>query len=226
MRAVLSEKILDWLLALSVSFAVFAEQSGEAIAQADDKSAVQFYSKIEKPRDLVGLFRNFKVAVDGALLIREDFYTDQHIKQFSGGNVIVWSRNHGPGKEWGEVTDFGAMVQPWPSVGKLLSGLHMSFVANLDEPEGRTAAWSVIIRPPNRLAFVDVERIFGKGWAYGDWTSPSPDAPPPPHPIDPLGNERLIYRADKPGLHWEAKFNLAYDATIEDVRFVMRGVSK
>src|SRR5262249_48050817 len=59
-------------------------------ASEEQQSAVEeLYRSVKKPTTTLEILQNLKVVMDHDLLFREDFYTEDNLKQFFGGEKVV-----------------------------------------------------------------------------------------------------------------------------------------
>jgi hypothetical protein len=155
---------------------------------------------VEKPTTLEAVLRNLKSALDRGLLLREDFYQEEVLRQYFGGNRTRHS-SIGSGIE-GSVSVFGDMVEPLVVSGHAVSGMSLSF-RRVSGADGVTAV--IVLSTPGKTAvdFDVVEKVFGRGWRTAEPRLPSPHEnyirPTRPH-----GNAEIVYSTPDDATSWRA----------------------
>lgn len=180
-------------------------------AQTNDSRAKQFYSKIVTPVTLIDLFRNFKIAMDGDLLLRDDFYTEDNLRRFSGGKRIVWGR--GPPNARGDIADFGSMVKDAQYDGRTWAGLGIQFSQNFNEDRVAVTGWLLTIGYPNSVSFSEIEAIFGTSWENRTLLVTPPHGPPP--------LPAIIYKSGSASLRREMVFSFS-NGKVGTANFILR----
>jgi hypothetical protein len=196
----------------------------ESAARSGVQSAMETMVMVKMPATPFELLENVKIALDQGLLLREDFYTDENLKRFSGGTKVRRSaggQDVGPKYIFCSVTEFGAMVEPRIVGNIVIPGISVGFRRTILE-DGRVAG-SVSVRLQQgvpSLSFDEVTKLFGPHWTYSkDILSPHMrmESPRKPH-----GNARIEYRAADV-LHI-LSFNR--DALLDSAEFRLQGEGK
>jgi len=173
---------------------------------------------VEKPTTLEAVLRNLKSALDRGLLLREDFYQDEVLRQYFGGNRTRHS-SIGSGIE-GSVWGFGDMVEPLVVSGHAVSGMSF-FFRRLSGPDGVTAAITLNTPGKTTVDFGVVEGIFGRGWRTAEPRLPSPHenyiAPTRPH-----GNAEIVYSTSDDAKSWHAALDFKANAELALARISTR----
>ena len=209
-----------WLLLLPVVLLLASVLAVPLRAQTNEMTAKQFYSKIVRPVALIDLFRNFKIAMDGELLLRDDFYTEDNLKIFSGGERIIWIRE--PPTARGDITSFGTMVKDLQHDGRPWGGLGFTFLLNFKEGREAVTGWLLTISDPNSVSFSEVEAIFGTNWEGDTFMNPPPHGPPRPPATHPRGYARIVYKSVSPTLQREMRFSFYSDGKVGTANFILR----
>lgn len=209
-----------WLLLLPVVLLLVSVLVAPLRAQTNEPTAKQFYSKIVRPVTLIDLLRNFKTAMDGDLLLRDDFYTDDNLKKFSGGERIIWIKVPPNGR--GEIVGFGTMVKDLHHDGRTWGGLGIIFSQNFNEGREAVTGWLLTISDPNSVSFSEVEAIFGTGWEGRTFMNPPPHGPPRPPATHPRGYDRIVYNSVSPTLQREMIFSFSSDGKVGTANFILR----
>lgn len=215
MRLVLSSFLL---MALAAS-------SGPIFAQTTNNFA-PLDAAISAPKSLLDLMRNIKAAIDSSLILRRDFYSEGNLLRLFGGEKVLWSGDAvDPLHVSGYVYEFSRLgAQTKTPSGAPLDTLTLAFrremsLTGLIEAE-------ILIHLPgedaNRPSFDDIEDIFGKAWLLDNeqvWPAHKLyKAPTAAH-----GNDRIVYRSDKPNLTVIAAFEFAFDGRVRVATFVVKG---
>jgi hypothetical protein len=178
----------------------------------------------KKPTTPLELLQNVKLAFDHGLLLREDFYSDENLKAFSGGAKVrrsVGGPNAGPRDLFCEVTEFGSMVAPRKVGNFVISGIALSLRRRILE-DGRVSG-SVSLsfqQSVPTLSFEAVTELFGSDWASSkEMISPHLVLQPP---TKPHGNARIEY------IVGDARSELSFDpnALLSSAVIVLHGESK
>lgn len=209
-----------WLLLLPVVLVLVSVLAVPLRAQTNETTAKQFYSKLVRPVTLIDLFRNFKIAMDGDLLLRDDFYTEDNLKEFSGGERIIWIRE--PPVARGEITRFGTMVKDLQHDGRPWGGLGITFLQNFKEGREAVTGWLLTISDPNSISFSQVEAIFGTNWERQTFMNPPTHGPPRAPSTHPHGYDRIIYKSVSPAFQREMIFSFSSDAKVGTANFILR----
>ena len=213
------------LTIVSMVFVCLAGCSSLPRAQTRE-SAQQANAKLVVPRNLIDVLRNFKVAIDSELLLRDDFYTEENLKRFSGGREITWHSTSGDGKNWGSIAGFDSIAEPLVYGGTTYNALYISFWQEVRDEKGIATRWRLDFHSPQRPDFSDVEAIFGKQWVLYELSVPIPDMQRPRAPTRLHGNEKIIYQSVTPVREQQMRFDFAFDATLEHAGFMLRRQSK
>jgi hypothetical protein len=203
-----SAKALLVLVGLSLMLAM---TSGATFAQTTNSPA-GLSAGVVAPDSAIDLLRNIKVAIDRSLLIRRDFYSDESLRRFFGGEKVLWGKDTvDPAELFGYVYDFG----PWGVETNTLSGrpldkLTLAFRREVG-PKGMVA--ELLLHLPgyesDRPSFGEVETVYGANWE--------------------LDNEpfqrgvRRVYRIEKQELSTIASFEFAFDGRLRVANIVMKG---
>ncbi len=216
---VLLRKLCATFLVLSVVGACGAQPD----LPTTQAAASNAYAKIEKPDNIAGIFRNLGFAIDHQLLLREDFYTEEKLTHFFGGDKIIWRKPRSAGVRWGFVSGFGKTVERFPMAdGSSLEGLTVAFAWDVDADYKSKATWLIAVTSPAGIDFAGVEAIFGRRWKE------APPLPPSIHgvfraPTREHGNDRIVYSFNRQGVKSQFTFAFRADATLDDVVFSVEG---
>jgi len=188
---------------------MLAMTSGATFAQTTNSPA-GLSAGVVAPKSAIDLLRNIKVAIDGSLLIRRDFYSDESLRRFFGGEKVLWGKdNVDPAELFGYVYDFS----PWgveTLSGRAVDKLTLAFGREV-RLQGMTA-WLLLHLPgveSDRPSFGEVETVYGANWE--------------------LKNEpfqrgvRRVYRIEKQELGTIASFEFAFDGRLRTANIVMKG---
>lgn len=193
----------------------------EQISSAGDtaRSAKEMYAMIKKPSTLIEVLKNIKLALDQHLLLREDFYTEENLKLFFGGENVAWRKINDPKLQWGDVIDFGSLVEPLILKNMTLEGISITFLRNVKEDGKTEMRLNLLLRRSNLVGFESIENIFGKGWA------PSRDSWRISHgetyiaPTRPHGNERIEYAVNEGDIQSLVDMKFNHDASLSFADF-------
>jgi hypothetical protein len=150
------------------------------------------FSMARRPNTLRELLTNLKVASDRGLLLREDFYTEENLKVFSGGNEVLWVARS-PTRQQATITGFDGMLPPVRVGNNTFAGITYSIGRDVLESGRIQANVHVSLMEPNPgVTFDSVEGVFGRNWQE------FPFFPAPPGrkfgpPTRPHGNDRIRY---------------------------------
>jgi hypothetical protein len=185
--------------------------------------------QVHKPVSLIDLLRNAKVAIDNALPLNEDFYTEGSLSRFFGGTTIVgdW-----PVPQWRdprylqiEIADFG-ICPPWivGADGRPIEGLSILIKRDLRRQEDAWADLQLTIRDACGPPFEEVEALFGTRWKIEERPLPEPHAIPQTtqYPTAPHGGDLISYDYFSHGLERRLIFSFRYDGRIESARFSVK----
>ena len=187
-----------------------------AVAQTESGLRSEMFKKIEKPKDLIGLLNNLKVATDWPLLLQTDFYTEENLIRFFGGESVSWGTNRGEEKR-GEIIGFQKIIEPYVYSGKSYSGLDAFFRRTAKNGQRASATITLTVRSPGKTGFGDVETIFGDRWVDDEYHLPSPHSAPPKLATDPHGNASIVYFISAPKFRSQLQLRFSYDAKLEEV---------
>jgi hypothetical protein len=157
------------------------------------------YSMIHSPTTLLEFLSNLKLAFDSDLPLREDFYSDERLKAFSGGRKVRWLRTTET-QRWAEVIDFGKMIDTMKVGDATYSGISFRNERTVSADGKIHASADLLLRERNQsVAFENVERIFGRNWEV------YPYFPPPQGRVfqpatAPHGNDRIAYSTAGPAV--------------------------
>jgi hypothetical protein len=202
-------------IAQFMASAVFAMALGIAgiggcVAQPATVADQSNIPAVEKPTALEAVLRNLKFALDRGLLLRDDFYQDENLRQYFGGNQTR-QKSIDSGTE-GSVSGFGDMVEPLVVSGHAVSGMSF-FFRRVNGPDGVTAV--IVLATPGKTALpVDVvEKVFGRGWRTAEPRLPSPHEnyirPTRPH-----GNAEIVYSTSDDAKSWRAALDFKANAEL------------
>lgn len=130
------------------------------------KPAVEeLYHSVRKPPPPLEVLQNLKVVVDYDLLLREDFYTEDNLKQFFDGQKVTlnYGGSHGENPS-GAVLQFGAIAAPITTrIGSVMEALQLSFRRTVlrNHPVNSHLHFAV---ETSLITFDNVEAVFGKAW--------------------------------------------------------------
>jgi hypothetical protein len=185
------------------------------------QSEKEMPAMVKVPTTPFELLQNIKVALDHGLLLKEEFFTEEHLKQFSGGAKVrrsVGGPNSGPKDIFCEVTEFGPMVEPARVGNFVIPGMSLSLRRRILQDDRISGSLSVRFQQvvPS-LSFDAVTMLFGQNWTYSkDLKSPhlKLESPRKPH-----GNAEIEY------VFGDAKHKLSFgpDAILGSAGFVLHG---
>lgn len=185
-----------------------------------ERSAREFYAAIKKPATPFELLDNIRLAIDKHLLLREDFYTEENLKLFFGGDRVEWRSDDDLNKRRGEIIGFNSMVEPVRLKTQVLAGISLSFSRIVKESGKTEARLHMVIRGNSRLDFDAVEKIFGtewkpsrEGWRVQHWAVYH-------EPTQLHGNEHIEYTADDAGIQRLIDMRFSHDARLLFADFV------
>lgn len=177
---------------------------------------------VHVPQTFESLLGNIKKALDRALLLRADFYTDDVLRHYFGGGTVSWSPTDSADKKWGQIEDFGSIVTPITVRGVRIGGLTFHFYKEL-QPDGTCiSTLSLTVSGETTTDFEAVERIFGAAWEHGPIRLLSPDSGYHPR-TRPRGNDQIEYSVRDGLVNWQASFEFAPDATVKNANFMQEG---
>ncbi len=175
-------------------------------SQADDRNvlaateaipAQELYARVKRPTTTLAVLKNLKLAFEHDLLLRKDFYTEENLLRFSGGNGIQW-REHTEARQWVWAWGFGTMAEPVRTKSFTYEGMTWDAgrTEKADEKiEGGASLY--LVMPNSGISFEKVEQLFGKGWEHYDRTviMPPEGATKSPAPkTHPHGYDRIRYQ--------------------------------
>jgi hypothetical protein len=213
LRSVLGISLVGALLVLGIR---------SASLRADDIRAL-----VGQPDTFSALISNIKIALNGRLLLRNDFFTSENLGHYFAGRRIEWLPNVGDCQVCGKITEFPSIVPSFVDRGLKISGLSLNF-QKLGHPDqfGCTAALQLYVAGRTKANFDSVVSIFGSEWSPSPWYEQMSAHRLIEAPIRPHGNERIAYRASDGPTDWVANFVFAPDATISEARFCAKESTK
>jgi hypothetical protein len=169
----------------------------------------KFYGMVKNPKNEVDIFRNIKLAFDLNLLLREDFYTDDNLKAFFGGQRVVWDYNS-PDKQRGEIVDF------------IFNGLPLKisirFKRTVKSNGQDEAELYIVFREASSINFEFLVSMFGT-----EFKIPIAQAYlhgiPVESVVKPHGNEHIVYEFDELDTHRMIDIKLQHDASLYHATF-------
>ena len=221
MRTHPSRAFRHQFMALSCILSILVGLAAGCLTQPNIGASISLDTRFTTPTNVIDLLRNFKLAMDEALFLRDDFYTDKVIKAFSGGREVTWDTVPAPGKNWGRVSDFAEMIKPYYYEGRPSPGLAMRFWGRLTNEEGIATRWSFVIAGPSSPTFSDTVSVFGQNWRKREgliYAHPVIEDPP----TKPYGNAHIDYKASSRGLERSMFFDFRPDATLQIANFWIR----
>ncbi len=167
---------------------------------------------VKKPATPMELLENIKFALDRDLLLSGDFYTEENLKQFTGGNKVreAYDKKDKRNK-WYGISDFGAMLEPVKD-----GGMSFDFRRTVQENGKTGVELSLFIRQrDDRMRFEDVEKLFGPSWQYSKEFIP--DGMKLHSPTREHGNAWISYAVDSAKARGLMKLKFREDATLMNV---------
>jgi hypothetical protein len=188
--------------------------TGECTAQRATIENQPSIPAVERPTTLEAVLRNIKYALDRGLFLREDFYQDEVLRQYFGGNRT--RQSSGPFGIEDSVSEFGDMVEPLIVSGHPVPGMSFS-IQRQNGPNGFAAA--IDLNTPGKTAvdFDVVEKIFGRGWRPAEPRLPSPHENYV-RPTRPHGNAEIVYSASDGATSWQATLYFKANAELSLAR--------
>src|ERR1700742_1920943 len=117
------------------------------------------FSMPRRPNTLRELLTNLKVASDRGLLLRENFYTEENLKVFSGGNEVLWVARS-PTRQQATITGFDGMLPPVRVGNNTFAGITYSIGRDVLESGRIQANVHVSLMEPNPgVTFDSVEGV-------------------------------------------------------------------
>lgn len=200
------------LLAGLISVSLLLACATTAFAQID--------LTVSKPSTLEGLLRNIRIALERGILLENDFYKVEALRQYFGGAEVRLSRQAADGDVVGSVSAFGNFVEPLIVSGQPVPGFSLSLRCQLDGV-GKTASLLLNVPGKTLVNFGTVEAIFGQGWS-------TPAVDPSPHrilrvPSHPQGDAQILYSGRVGSRYWRARFDFKSNAELSFAAFSMSG---
>lgn len=222
-----SQRFLQSLLAflcfsLIVAGATHKCGAQPALPASSVLSTAEMKALVQVPQNFESLLGNIKKALDHALLLRADFYTDDVLRHYFGGRTVSWSPTDGADKKWGQIGDFGPIVTPITVQGVRTGGLAFYFYKELQPGGTCISTLSLTVSGETTTDFEAVGRILGAGWEHGPIRPLSPDYGYHPR-TRPHGNDLIEYSIRDGLVNWQASFEFAPDAMIKNANFTQEG---
>jgi hypothetical protein len=175
--------IIGIILLTTLALTAFGEE--DHVRQA----STEMVSMIKKPTTAIELVENIKYMLDHHFLLDNEFYNDDTLKHFFGGEKIQWHKND-PQKMSLQVLEFGEMFEPQRLNGKTYEGITLNIDRVIHDDGTIDADVRLFNHSVTRLGFDEMKKIFGAGWR--------PYLIPSPHsiPLSPTrnnGNADIIY---------------------------------
>lgn len=167
---------------------------------------------IDRPRTFEALLRNVKSALDRGLLLRLDFYEEDNLRQYFGGQRITKSDNS-TSRIVGFVSGFERIVEPMNFRGMELEGVTFAFQRLVDANNIPTAYLTISISSQTSIGFQSVTEIFGSGWRPAETRLLPPNQRVFPRTAE-HGNSEIVYSATYPSWTWGADFEFSANASL------------
>lgn len=171
---------------------------------------------VEKPKDVPGLLRNIKTALDRGLFAREEFYQEAIINQYFSSAASRLYETRSPGGLVVEIAGYGDIVDPLKVEGGWIPGMTMR-IHKVVSDSGRTTA-RVDLGGRLNVDFGTVEAIFGDSWIDVTTTSPQPHNPLSSSSV-PHGDSVIEYKG--PDFSWRANLRFNDRGMLNDTSFAI-----
>ncbi len=176
---------------------------------------------IERPATFEALLANVKFTLDRGLLLRSDFFREDTLRRYFGGQRVTFSADSAH-RSVGFVSGFDRIVEPLSIRGVQGEGVTFAFQRIVDDQNITTAHLTISISTKTDVNLQTIERIFGRGWR------PAEARMPPLHqkylpPTAPNGNVEFVYSTSGSTWNWGASFELAAGATLSLASFATEG---
>ncbi|AMP15767.1 hypothetical protein CPter291_3532 [Collimonas pratensis] len=169
-----------------------------AVTQQGLLSAVEPNNIVNKPTTQKQVLENMKFALDHDLLLREDFYSDENLKNFFDAKDVrryIVGANHKDFRV--QTNNFEKLFKPVEFDGNTYPGAQMAggfAISETGELHGSiNIDVSGVEQAPRELYFNDVENVFGKNWELINEVRLHG---PLPYATGPHGNETIRYTLD------------------------------
>jgi hypothetical protein len=168
-----------------------------------------------KPKTVVDLLHNIKLAIQSGVLLKREFYDDANLLQYFGGvNVQLSTRSLNV--IGGSVLGFDEIVAPTPLNGSFLPG--MTLQLSWSRRDGTSIESELILRfgRSTKVGFDDVVEVFSSAWKKAPLELPSAHYTP-----DPItrrhGNEIIIYEFQTAGVAQQMRVEFKGDGTLYSI---------
>lgn len=175
-------------------------------APARSQSAPPPIPTVTKPATYIDVLRNFKMAIDGGLLLNPEFVSDPALISFFGDGKII--RHQGiPDGVSGEIANI--FLKADPSNWSVAVDFRLTMKPECIEGTLRIRHRSVELSLPT---FDDIEAVFGRGWTHL-FEPPSAHGGRIPATA-PHGNDVIVYESAGTSLKTQITFRFSHDARI------------
>ena len=201
-----------------LAFSLFSLETGKPSQAADPISI----PTAERPDSLEALLVNVKQALESGLLLRYDFYREDILKQYFGGQKVRLS-DDSSSLVSGFVWDFDRFVIPLSVNGKEVEGLSFSFLRAMGSENEVTATITIVVVTQAPVHFSTIEKLFGNHWTMSDDRIRSPHEKNYP-PTAAHGNDVINYTVQQATFSWKIDFRFAADASLSAAFISTKGV--